>query len=240
MLPWTIYVAGEFLTIMGHWLPSVLLTSWPTSFLLASSCPASLLSCLPHVLHPSCPASLLSCPAFFLTRLPFVLLTSISTSVLSCPILSCLPPVLHPFCPASLQSFFPPVLLFSGSHFFNDSVVVNFYIFKFKKREQTNLGRIWIWTTDANIRCCAGSFLPSFYPHVFSFSHLLFFQTPLLWSLVYKFKWRWDKPTCRCNKFLNKFLIEIFSPVLCSINTLNWKLKQIFILKADCYLLWCT
>ncbi|XP_023332725.1 transmembrane protein 62 [Eurytemora carolleeae] len=37
-----------------------------------------------------------------------------------------------------------------------------------------------------------GQILPSFYPHVFSFTHLFLFHTPLFWSLLYKYKWRVD------------------------------------------------
>jgi len=47
------------------------------------------------------------------------------------------------------------------------------------------MGVIFPWSTMV-----AGHFLPSFYPYVFSFVHLLFFQTSLFWSLLYKFKWR--------------------------------------------------
>jgi len=43
----------------------------------------------------------------------------------------------------------------------------------------------------------AGQFLPSFYPYVFAFVHLIFFQTPLFWSLLYKFKWRLERSSSK-------------------------------------------
>ena len=55
-------------------------------------CPASLLSCIPLVLHPSCPSSLLS----FIppVRIPFFRITPVLHHSW---VMSCIPPVLHYF-----------------------------------------------------------------------------------------------------------------------------------------------
>jgi len=52
---------------------------------------------------------------------------------------------------------------------------------------ENHSGIIFPWATIV-----AGEMLPSFYPYVFSFIHLLLFHAPLLWSLIYKFRWRVD------------------------------------------------
>ena len=48
-----------------------------------------------------------------------------------------------------------------------------------------HIGYVFAWATVVR-----GTFLPSFYPFVFSLVHLTFFQFPLLWSLVFKLQWR--------------------------------------------------
>ena len=86
---------------------------------------ASFLSCIPPVLHHTCPGSLYcivlyiipfldhSCPAFFLSLISPVPHTVPPVLHHSCPasILSCIPAVLLPSYPASLPSCIPPRLI---------------------------------------------------------------------------------------------------------------------------------
>ena len=89
-----------------------------------SSCPAPLLSCILHVMHPTCRE--FSCPAPHLSCIPHVLPPFCHAFLMSCPhsvmhslcpasLLPCTPHVLHPSCHAFLMSCIPPAV-FSSSH----------------------------------------------------------------------------------------------------------------------------
>ena len=107
------FLCPSFFSSLHPFLPSSFQSCTPVL-----SCPVTIFSCIPPVLHPTHPASLLSCLSIFLR--PSFHIFFFPASLLSFILLSCIPPFiyspfLHPSFPifsfhASLQSWIHPVL----------------------------------------------------------------------------------------------------------------------------------